>query len=210
MKGVSSKFLAGLLMVFAFAACSKQPVQEIIAARAAVDAAIAEGAEKYSPAEARKVNDELAAAIAEANAQDSRFLKDYKKAKEMLAGVQSDAEALKAGLASKKREAKTQALAAWETAKSAVEEARSSLIKAARSRQGNGTLDALDADAKVLDENLLELRKLIDTEDYTTALEKAGAVKENAAALSEKAGQISAAAKTREKTKIRSKNRKHS
>lgn len=208
MKGTINNFLAGLLMVFALAACSRQPVQEINAAKAAVDAAMTEGAEKYSPAETRKVNDELTAAMAEVSAQDARFLKDYKKAKEMLAGVRSDAEALKAGLAAKKQEAKKQALAALEATKNAAEEAKASLAKAARDIKINSDLDTLNADAKGLDDGLLELTKLIATEDYITAMEKAGAIKESAAVLSEKTGEISAAQKDPKK-KI-AKNRKHS
>ena len=189
MKGVISNFLIGLLMVLAFTACSKQPVQEINAAKAAVDSAMAEGAEKYSPAEARNVNDELAAALAEVHAQDARFLKDYKKAKEMLAKTKADADTLKAGLAAKKEEAKKQALAAQESAIAAVEEAKASLAKAMRSNTAKG-LDALNADATGLDDSLLEVKNLIDTEDYTTALDKADAVKKGAAALMEQVKQI--------------------
>ncbi|MGE5300386.1 MAG: hypothetical protein ACM3MB_05410, partial [Acidobacteriota bacterium] len=172
MKGVISNFLIGFLVVFAFTACSKRPVQEINAAKAAVDTAMAEGAEKYSPAEARNVNDELAVALAEVHAQDARFLKDYKKANEMLAKTKADAETLKAGLAAKKEEAKKQALATQEAAIAAVEEAKASLAKAMRSKTAKG-LDALNAAAKGLDDSLLEVKNLIDTEDFTTALEKA-------------------------------------
>jgi len=189
MKGVIRNFLIGFLMVFAFTACSKQPAQEINAAKAAVDAAMAEGAEKYSPAEARNVNDELAVALAEVHAQDTRFLKDYKKAKEMLAKTKADAETLKAGLAAKKEEAKKQALATQEAAIAAVEEAKASLAKAMSSKTAKG-LDALDAAAKGLDDSLLEVKNLIDTEDFTTALEKADAVKKDAAALMEQTKQI--------------------
>ena len=189
MKGVISNFLIGLLMVFAFTACSKQPAQEINAAKTAVDAAMAEGAEKYSPAGARNVNNELAAALAEVHAQDARFLKDYKKAKGMLAKTKADAETLKAGLAAKKEEAKKQALAAQEVAITAVEEAKASLAKAMRSKTAKD-LDALNADAQGLDDSLLEVKNLIDTEDYTTALEKAGAVKTGAVALMEQIRQI--------------------
>jgi hypothetical protein len=193
MKGTISNFLVGLLVVFSLA-CSREPVQEINAAKSAVDAAMSEGAEKYSPAEARKVDDELAAAVAEVNGQDGRLLKDYKKSKEMLAEVKSDAEAMKAGLAAKKQEAKKRALDALEAAASTVKEAEALLSKTAQSGKTNEDLDALNVDAKGLDGDLLELKNLIDTEDYTTAIEKAGAVKRGAAALSEKAARMTSAA----------------
>ena len=199
MKGVVSNFLAGLLMVFAFAACSKEPVDEINAAKSAVDAAMAEGAEKYSPAEARKVNDELTAALAEVNAQDAKLSKDYKKAKEMLSKVKVDAETIKAGLAARKEDAKKQALAGLEAAGAAVDEAKASLSKALRSKEANSGIDALAADATKLDESLLEVKNLIGMEDYTTALEKADAVKKGAAALIERTKEITTEKAAKEK-----------
>jgi hypothetical protein len=186
MKSSSGNFIVGLFVVFALAACSRQPVQEINAAKSAVDAAMADGAEKYSPAEARRVNDELAVAIAEVSVQDNKLWKDYKKSQGMLAEVKSNAEALRAGLPAKKQVAKREALAALETTTSLVREVRTSLSKAELGRKEKGTLDALEVDAKELDGDLLELKNLIDTEDYTTAIEKATAAEKGAAALSEK------------------------
>ncbi len=190
MKGAIGNFFVGLLMVLAFSACSKQPVDEINAAKSAVDAAMSEGAEKYSPEEARKVNDELAAALEEVNAQDAKFLKDYKKAREMLAKVKTNAENIRAGLAARKEKAKEQALADLEAAGKAVEEAKASLTKALRSEKADSGLEALTVDATKLDESLLEVKNLIGMEDYTTALEKADAVKAGAAALMEKAKEL--------------------
>ena len=206
MKGTISSVLAGLLMAFTLAACAKQPVQEINAAKSAVDAAIAEGAEKYSPAGARKVNADLAAALAEVNGQDGKFLKDYKKSSEMLAAVKAEAETLKAGLAARKQEAKNQALDALNAATSAVKEADAALAKAGRNKKAKQQLDALTAEAKGLDGDLLEMKNLITTEDYTTAIDKAGTIKEGAAALSERAGQLASAPKeTKKKEKGRKK-----
>ncbi len=195
MKGAISNSLVGLLMVFALAACAQQPAQEINAAKSAVDAAIADGAEKYSPAGARKVNDELAAAMAEVNSQDGKFLKDYKKAKGLLAAVRTDAEALKASLAARKQEAKKQALDALDAATAGVKDAEAALAKAAGNRKAKVALDALNSDAKGLEGNLREIKNLIDTEDYTTAIDQAGAARERSAHLAEKAAQLAPAVK---------------
>src|SRR5512139_1376921 len=116
MKGITGYFLFGFFVLFTLIACSKQPVQEINAAKSAVDSAMAEGAEKYSPAEAKKVNDALTEAMAEIKTQDGKFFKDYKKAGEMLAKVKTDSDNLKAGLAAKKEEARKKAIAAEESA----------------------------------------------------------------------------------------------
>ncbi len=188
MKGITGYFLFGFFVLYALAACSKQPVQEINVAKSAVDSAMAEGAEKYSPAEAKKVNDALASAMAEVKMEDSKFVKDYKKAREMLATVKTDADNLKAGLAAKKEEAKKKAIAAEASAEASVSEAKESLAKAMKSTQVELDIEVLSNTIRGLDESLAEIRKLIDTEDYTTAIEKADVLKEKATEMAQEEG----------------------
>ncbi len=189
MKGIKTGyFLFGFLLLFALTACSKQPVQEINAAKTAVDSAMAEGAEKYSPAEAKKVNDALTEAMAEVKAQDGKFIKDYKKAGEMLAKVKTNADSLKAGLAAKKEEARKKAIAAEESANAAVSEAKASLARSMKSSRANPDMEALSNSIKRLDDAIAEIRKLIATEDYTTAIEKAGGIKKEADDMIRNAG----------------------
>ena len=126
MKRITNTFLAlSILAVFLVAGCSKQPTEEIAAAQSAVAAVMAEGAQKFAPEDAKKMIDSMAAAMAEIKTQDSKTLKNYSKAKEMLAQVKTDAEALKTSLPKKKEQAKTDALSAQESATTAVQEAKS-------------------------------------------------------------------------------------
>ncbi len=202
MKGIKTGyFLFGFLVLFALAACSKQPVQEINAAKTAVDSAMAEGAEKYSPAEAKKVNDALTEAMAEVKTQDGKFIKDYKKAGEMLAKVKADADSLKAGLAAKKEEAKKRAIAAEESANASVSAAKASLAMAMKSSKANIDMEALSNSIKELDDSSAEIRKLIATEDYTTAIEKAVGVKEKADDMVRNAGDAAEKASPRAEPK---------
>jgi len=203
MKGITWYFLFGFVVLFALAACSKQPVQEINAAKSAVDSAMAEGAEKYSPAEAKKVNDALTEAMTEIKTQDGKFFKDYKKTGEMLAKVKADADDLKAGLAVKKEEARKKAIAAEESANASVSEAKSSLARAMKSSKADLDIEALSNGIKGLDDALAEIRKLIATEDYTTAIEKADGVEGKAAEMVKEAGD--AAEKTQPKTDTKKK-----
>ncbi len=188
MKGITRYLLFGFFVLIAFTACSKQPIQEINAAKSAVDSAMAEGAEKYSPAEARKVNDALTEAMAEIKIQDGKFFKDYKKGKEMLARVKADADNLRGGLAAKKEEARKAAISAEESADSSVSEAKASLARAMKSPKSKLDIEALSNSIKGLDDALAEIKKLIATEDYTTAIEKAGSVKDKAAEMVREAG----------------------
>ncbi len=188
MKGITRYLLFGFLLLSALTACSKQPVQEINAAKAAVDSAMAEGAEKYSPAEAKKVNDALIAATNEVKKEDNKFFKNYKKAKEMLSDVKTDADNLRSGLAAKKEEAKKKAIAAEESAQAAVSKAKESLTNAMKSAKADLDIEVLSNNVKGLDDSLAEIRKLLSTEDYTTAIEKANALREKAEGMAEEAG----------------------
>ncbi len=189
MKGITGYFLFGVFVLFALSACSKQPVKEINAAKSAVDSAMAEGAEKYSPAEASKINDALAEAISEVKIQDSKFIKDYKKASRMLADVKADADNLRAGLPAKKEAARKKAVAAEESAKASVNEAKESLAKAIKSPRAKLDVEVLSNNIRGLDESLAEIKKLVDTEDYTTVIEKAAMLKEKAADVTKEAGE---------------------
>jgi hypothetical protein len=183
MKGTLRIIMFGLLMAALCAGCSKQPTQEINTAKSAVDAAVSEGAEKYAPAESQKVNEELAIAMTEVRAQDGKFFKDYKKSREMLLKVKADADVLKAGLDAKKAEAGKNARAAFEAAKAAVDAARSGVTE--MPERLSMETEAIRADIKGLDESLAEVHMLIKTEDYLTASDKAGVIKEKAAGISE-------------------------
>ncbi|MEW6109523.1 MAG: hypothetical protein AB1632_10215 [Nitrospirota bacterium] len=184
------KYLAfGIFSMFIFVSCSKQPAEEINAAKTAVDTVITEGAEKYAPEDAKKINDELSAAMSEIKAQDGKFLKNYSKAKEMLVKVKADADALRSGLAAKKEEAKNNAVAAQDAAKAAVEEAKGLLSKAPKGKGSKADIEAFKADIKGLEESLAEVQSSIDTEDYAVAADKANAIKEKAAAVSEQVKQ---------------------
>ncbi len=181
MKSALGRVLFCLLLVGLLAGCSGQPAQEVDAAKTAVDAAVSEGAEKFSPGEARKVDAELTAALDEVNAQDSKVFRDYAKAKRMLLQVKSDADAMNAGLAAKKAAARKDAEGAFMAAKSAVDRAGAALGRAPEEIPEER--ESLAAEVKILDDSLFEVRKLIDTEDCLTASDNAKALEEKASAV---------------------------
>jgi len=172
--------MAGLLLI----GCGKQPTEDMNAAKSAVDAVIAEGAEKYASEDAKLLNDELTAALDEIKIQDGKMMKNYSKAQEMLAKVKADAEALKTGLPMKKEEAKNNALLAQEAAKTAIAEAKKLLAKAPKGKGSRADIEAMKADVKGLEESLSEAQAAVDAEDYATATEKAESIKEKAIEVS--------------------------
>ena len=178
MKGALKLLALILVTVFVFVGCAKQPTEEINAAKAAIDAVMAEGAQKFAAEDAKKLNDGMQAVQDELKVQEGKTFKSYDKTKELLAKVKADADALKAALPAKKEEAKKNALAAQEAAKASVTEAKALLKKAPKGKGSKADIEALKADLKGIEDSLAEIQKLFDTEDYNVAVEKSKAVQE--------------------------------
>jgi hypothetical protein len=186
MKHLLNYFTYGLLVIFILAGCAKQPTEDIRAAQKAVEDAKAAGSAKYTPEDAKRLDDSLTAALNEIKAQDSKFAltRSYDKAKQMLAQVKADAEKVKAEIPAKKEEAKKNAVDAQEGAKAAVKEAKALLAKAPMGKGARADIAALKGDIKGLEDGLPEVQQLIDKEDYVVATDKAKAIKEKADGVS--------------------------
>ena len=169
-----------LLVLFVLAGCGSQPTQDMQAAKAAVDAAVADGGEKYSADDMKNVNSELNAALEEVKAQDAKWFKNYDKAKELLTKAKSDADTVKAGLATKKEQAKTEATTNLTAATEAVKAAKAALAKAPKGKGSAADLEAMKGDVQGLDAALAEVQPLIDSQDYAAARDKAASVKAKA------------------------------
>jgi len=180
MKHSMRYIMTGLIALLFIAGCSKQPLKEINDAKTAVDSIISEGAEKYLPDDAKKLNDNLNKAMDEVKVQDAKIFKNYGKAKEMLVNVKAEAEAIYSKLHAKKEEAKKDAIAAIEDAKTAMDETKALIVKAAR---GEAT-ETISADIKNLEDSFKDLQAQIDREDYLTIASKAGEIRNKASELS--------------------------
>jgi hypothetical protein len=166
------------------AGCGSQPAQEIQSAKAAVDAVVADGGEKFAPAETKGAADSLNAAMEEVKTQDAKFFKNYDKAKELLAKAKTDAETLKTGLAAKKEQAKAEAETNLAAAGDAVKAAKAALGKAPKGKGAAADLEAMKGDLQGLEAALAEVKPLIDSQDYAAARDKAAGIKTKAEAVS--------------------------
>jgi len=185
MKNALKLLALSMVTIFLLVGCAKLPTEEINAAKASVDAVVAEGAQKFAAEDAKKLNDSMQAAQDEIKVQDGKTFKDYAKTKELLAKVKADAETLKAGLAAKKEEAKKNAAAAQEAAKASVADAKALLAKAPKGKGSKADIEALKADLKGIEDSMAEIKTANDSEDYNAAIEKSNAVKGKAAAISD-------------------------
>ena len=184
MKHSMRYLMISLIALFSMAGCSKQPLQEINAAKTAVDSIISEGAEKYLPDDAKKLNDDLNKAIDEVKVQDEKIFKNYSKAKEMLTNVKAEAEAINTKLSAKKEEAKKDAIVAIKDAKAAMDATKALIAKDSRGKSPSAANETISADIKNLEDSFKELQVQIDREDYLTIASKAGEIRDKASELS--------------------------
>lgn len=176
--------IIGLIALLFISGCSKQPLQEINAAKTAVDSIISEGAEKYLPDDAKKLNDDLNRAMDEVKAQDEKIFKNYSKTKEMLLNVKTEAETIAVKLPVKKEEAKKDAISTIEAAKAAIDEAKTLIAKSSVGKVPNAANDTTSTDIKNLEDAFKELQGQIDREDYLTIASRAGEIRNKATELS--------------------------
>jgi hypothetical protein len=181
-----TKFLVlGIFAISLFTSCAKQPTEQIEAVKAAIAAAQAEGANVYAPEDLKKLNDSMQAAMDEITTQNKKFFKKFGPAKEMLAKVLTDADALKAAIPAKKEAAKNAAIQAQTDAKTVLDEAKALLDKAPKGKGTKADIEAMKADLAGLETSFAEIQTSIDSQDYFGASSKAATIKEKAMAISD-------------------------
>jgi hypothetical protein len=185
MNNIMKYLVLAMVAIFLFSGCAKEPTEDINATKTAVDTAKSEDATKYLPEEVKNVNDAMQAAEQEIKVQKDKMFKNYSKAKELLAKAKADADALKVNLEAKKEEAKNNATAAQEAAKTSIEEAKGLLDQAPKGKGSMADIEAFKADLKGMEDSLIEVQTAIDSGDYIGAIEKATAIKDKATGIAD-------------------------
>jgi len=178
-------------MVLATVACAKPPQGDIDAAKAAMDDA-QPMAEKWASTEWQAAQSSMSAAQAEIDAQNQKWLKNYDKAKEMLAQTKADAEAAKAAATTNMETAKNEATTAIADATAAIEAAKTALAGAPKGKDTKADLALFQQDLDAMGTTLTEAQTAMQSEDYNTARDKANSVKEKATSISDQIGQAAA------------------
>jgi len=184
MKGAIKSLVLVLVIAVVVVGC-KQPTQQINDAKAAIESVTKAGADKYAAPELKKLNDDLTAAMDEVNAQDKKFFKKFGHAKEMLAQVKTDADALTAALPAKIEAAKNEALKLQGEAKAAIDAATALLAKAPTGKGTKKDIDALKGDLAGATTAFAEIQTALDAKDYIAAQDKAKSVKDAATKVSD-------------------------
>jgi chromosome segregation ATPase len=187
-KHLTRSLVVVLAIAFAFAAC-KQPTALIDSTKAAIDKVAQAGADKYAAADLKALNDDLAKAMDEVNAQDKKFFKKFGTAKELLTGLTAKATELEAKIPGLKEAAKNLAVQIQGEAQTALTEATDLLAKAPKGKGTAKDLEALKADLDGATAAFPEIQAALDGGDFIGAQDKAKSVKEKAAAIAEQVKQ---------------------
>ena len=181
------KFLVlalALTLTAGVTACSKPPAEEIAAVKTAVDAVVAEGAEKYAPEEFKALQDSMTAAMEEVKAQEGKmFGAKFDKAKELLAEVQTSATTVKEQAVVAREAMSTEVVAVKEATVAALAELQALLAAAPVGKGSEADLEAMRADVAGLETSLQEVQPLIDAGDFAGAKEKADAIQAKVAEI---------------------------
>jgi hypothetical protein len=187
MKGIRKYLSVGLsmlVMASLLTGCAKPPTAEMDAAKVAIDAAIAAGADKYAKDGLKSINDAWAAAQDEVKKQEGKLFKNYDNAKAMIAKITTDAAALKTEAEQKKEQAKQEANAASTAATAAVAQAKALLAEAPTGKGTKADIEAMKADLAGIEASVAEIGTLITSEEYFAATDKAKAISAKAADIS--------------------------
>lgn len=179
-----SVLLLALTLTAGVTACSKPPAEEIAAVKTAVDAVVAEGAEKYAPEEYKALQDAMTAAMEEVKVQEGKmFGGKYDKAKELLAQVQTSAATVKETAVAAREAMATEVVTVKEAAVAGVAGLQSLVAAAPVGKGSEADLEAIRADVAGLETSLQEIQPLIDAGDFAGAKEKADAIQAKVAEI---------------------------
>lgn len=185
MRNVTKSLALVLAVAFTLMGCAKQPAQQIAEAEAAIQAIEDAKGRIYAGEELGKLRGDLQAARDEISGQSKKFFKNYGQAKDMLAEVVADAEAVQALIPGRVEEAKYDAEAAINEAKAAWDEAKALLAKAPTGKGTKADIEAMKSDLAGLEAAMVEAQDAYYAEDFIGAADKAMAITEKASDIAQ-------------------------
>lgn len=162
--------------------CSKAPQAEIDAANAAVEQALAAGADVYLHDNFVALQDSLNAVIASIEATNSKMFKNFSDAKVGLANLTQMAADLVQQTATRKEEVKVEIQTIITEVKALVEEDKQLITKAPRGKEGQTAVNAIKEELTAVETAIAEAEAAGVTDDMAV-LDKVKAAKEKATAL---------------------------
>jgi len=169
-----------LAMVALLLGCGKEPVAQIDAVKAAVEAAKTAQADVYLQADYSALRDSLNAVLANIETQKSKLFKSFGAVKPKLDQVLAQAGEVAAKTGTKKEEVKREAEALMTEIRTVIEENKTLITKAPRGKEGQAVLEQIKAEMTAIEESLGETQGLLDKGAFMDALNRLRATNESA------------------------------
>jgi hypothetical protein len=184
------KFLSAVVCIFMLvllAGCAKAPQELVDTAKAALDAAKAVEADRYVADQFNAAQDSLNAAMAEIEAQGSKFAltRNYGRATKLLEATVATANSAKDAAAAAKEQVRVEAQDLMTQAQAAVEEAKGLMAKAPRGKEGRAVLEQMQSELAAVETSITEATTAMSNNDFLTARDKLKAGMEKANSISE-------------------------
>ena len=150
--------LVALVAALSITACAKPPAEAISAAEQAQQAAVAAGADEYSPEAMNAVTEAKAALDAEIAAQGEKMslTRSYKHAEELAAAYKTAADQAATAAVAAKEQAKNEATQLITDGRMALDEATAMLASAPRGKGSRADLAAMQADLEAAGTSLTD------------------------------------------------------
>jgi hypothetical protein len=163
--------------------CSKLPQVEIDAANAAIEEANSAGADLYVPELYIALQDSMSAVMIQAEAQDSKLIKNYSAVKESLEAVTMFAGEVKVQAEQRKEALKQEILSTIQEVKSLIETNRQLILEAPRGKEGTSALLAIKGELNSIESAINDATSMLENGEYLATQEKTTAAKAQAEAI---------------------------
>jgi len=171
------------IAMFVLSGCAKLPQVEIDNANLAIQAAQTAGADIYVPEAFAALNDSMNATNASIEAKKSKLFKSYKKEKAQLISIVQLGNDVKLQTEARINELKTEIQNTLTEVNNLVAESKQLVSEAPKGKGGSTALMAIKADIATIETSVGEVQAAVGTETYIATLDKAKAVKEQAASI---------------------------
>lgn len=168
---ISFSLILSLVLV---TGCGKAPQQTVDAAKAALEAAKQVEADRYLADEFKAAEDTLNAALAEIEAQNSKFAlsRNYGKATKLLEAATNAFNTIATMVDTKKEEVRTEAQQLFIDLQNGLKEAKDLLKKAPKGKEGREVLDAIQGELTTVENSLVEVTEMMNNGDFMSAKDK--------------------------------------
>ncbi|NLU38698.1 MAG: hypothetical protein GXX78_07390 [Bacteroidales bacterium] len=171
------------IAMFVLSGCAKVPQVEIDNANLAIQEAQAAGADIYVPEAYSALQDSFNVANESIEAKKSKLFKSYKKEKAQLVNVVALGSDVKAKTEARINELKAEIQNTLASVGTLVEECNALVGQAPRGKEGSTALMAIKADIATIQTSVAEVQAAVGTESFIATLDKAKAVREQAASI---------------------------